>query len=185
MIYSLSSLSHLVNIDWFIHSVWHFQALAPSLLFISQHTQQAGETPVHVFFCSCIQLFLQAWRKTSWEQLRRVKSRQTLRSGQVWAAPCPTLPSQHPHLPPHPPWLPKLPGQRGIFMFAQKKASNYQATPLHTASHASKVSESAEVSGSWNPCCQEGGVAREQDLLLDGRDAKTEAWIGLLWELTE
>lgn len=27
-------------------------------------------------------------------------------------------------------------------MFAQKKASNYQATPLHTASHASKVSES-------------------------------------------
>lgn len=87
MIYSLSSLSHLANIEWFIHNEWHFQALAPSLLFISQHTQQTGETPLHVLLLPASSylswLLLQARRKSSWQQLLRVKSRQPLHS-QDW-----------------------------------------------------------------------------------------------------
>lgn len=58
----------------------------------------------------------------------------------------PSGPCQHPHLLPHTSVLPKQPGRGGIFVFTQKKkASNYQATPPHTTSHASKVSKTLSI----------------------------------------
>lgn len=89
-----------------------------------------------------------------------------LATRQMWAVP------QHPHLLPHTSVLPQQPGQGGISVFAQKKASNYPATPPHTTSHASKVSKTPKSIKYQVPqilAAQEGGIVWAAGILLPGQ----------------